>query len=107
MGRTGPAALARHAPQFGEGSCSVLVIFRSRLHIAYGPGAVTGLPRHSFNLPKKPCREGDFTPEALIARVASQAHVHVTHSRFKSSPENAQLLLVQFKQHVRRASRSR
>lgn len=46
-------------------------------------------------------------PETLIARVASQARVHVTHSCFEGAPENAQLLLAQVKQHVRRASRSR
>ncbi|MPR11694.1 hypothetical protein [Microvirga tunisiensis] len=65
------------------------------------------MPFQSFDLPKKLCRKDHFTPEALIARVASQAHVHVTHSRFKSSPETAQLLFAQVKQHVRRASCSR
>jgi hypothetical protein len=68
---------------------------------------MTRLPFQSFDLSQKLCREGHFTPEALIARVASQAHVHVTHSRVEGAPENAQLLFAQVKQHVRRASRSR
>jgi hypothetical protein len=68
---------------------------------------MTCLPFQSFDLSQKLCRECCFAPEALIARVASQARVHVTHSRFKGSPENAQLLLAQFKHHVRLASRSR
>jgi hypothetical protein len=68
---------------------------------------VTCLPFQSFDLSQKLCREGHFTPEARIARVASQARVHVPHSRVEGSPENAQLLSIQVKQHVRRASRSR
>jgi hypothetical protein len=85
----------------------VLIPFGQGLDIAYGPCAVTCLPFQSFDLPKKLCRECCFAPEALIARVASQARVHVTHSRVEGAPENAQFLLAQFKQHVRRASRSR
>jgi hypothetical protein len=42
-----------------------------------------------LDLPKKLCRECCFAPESLITRVASQARVHVTHSRFEGSPENA------------------
>jgi hypothetical protein len=83
---------------------SVLVFFRQGLGITYGPCAVTCLPFQSFDLPKKLCCEGHFAPEALIARVASQARVHVTHSRVEGAPETAQLLLAQVKQHVRRAS---
>jgi hypothetical protein len=68
---------------------------------------VTSLPFQSFDLSQMLCRECRFAPEALIARVASQAHVHVPHSRVEGSPENAQLLSIQVKQHVRRASNSR
>jgi hypothetical protein len=68
---------------------------------------MTRLPFQSFDLSQKLCRESCFAPEALIPRVASQARVHVTHSRFEGSPENAQLLLAQVKQHVRRAPFSR
>jgi hypothetical protein len=64
---------------------------------------MTRLPFQSFDLSQKLCREGHFTPEALIARVTSQARVHVTHPCFTSTPENAQLLLAQIKQHVRLA----
>jgi hypothetical protein len=53
------------------------------------PSAVTSLPFQSFDLSQKLCREGHFTPEALIARVAAQTQLHVTHSRFEGAPENA------------------
>jgi hypothetical protein len=68
---------------------------------------LANLPFPSFDLSQKLCRECCVTPETLIARITAQTQLHVTHSRFKGSPENAQLLLAQFKQHVRRASRSR
>jgi hypothetical protein len=42
-----------------------------------------------LDLPKKLCREGRFTPEALITRVTPQARVHVPHPRFEGAPENA------------------
>jgi hypothetical protein len=60
-----------------------------------------------LDLSQKLCREGHFAPEALITRVASQARVHVPHPRFEGAPENAQLLSIQVKQHMRLASRSR
>ncbi len=56
-----------------------------------------------FDLPKTLCREGCFTPEALIARVTAQARVHVPHPRFEGAPENARLLSIQVKQHMRLA----
>jgi hypothetical protein len=68
---------------------------------------MTILPFQSFDLSQKLCRKCRLAPEALITRVAAQARVHVTHSRFKGSPESAQLLLAQFKHHVRLVSRSR
>jgi hypothetical protein len=68
---------------------------------------MTRLPFQSFDLSQKLCRESCFAPEALITGVASQARVHVTHSRFEGAPETGQLLLAQFKHHVRLVSRSR
>ena len=50
---------------------------------------MTRLPFQSFDLSQKLCRESCFAPEAVITRVASQARVHVTHSRFEGAPENA------------------
>ena len=68
---------------------------------------MTRLPFQSFDLSQKLRRECHLTPEALIARIASQARVHVTHSGFEGAPETGQLLLAQFKRHVRLASRTR
>ena len=68
---------------------------------------MTRLPFQSFDLSQKLCRECCFAPDALIARIASQARVHVAHSRVEGAPETAQLLLAQVKQHVRLAPRSR
>jgi hypothetical protein len=60
---------------------------------------VTSLPFQSFDLPQKLSRECHLAPKALITGVAPEAHVHVTHSRLQGSPENAQLLFVQVKNH--------
>jgi hypothetical protein len=68
---------------------SVLILFRQRFDIADAPGTMASASLQGLDLPKKLCRECCFAPKALIARVASQARVHVTHSRFKGSPENA------------------
>jgi hypothetical protein len=68
---------------------------------------MTRLPFQSFDLSQKLCRECCFAPEALIAGIAAQAQLHVADPCFEGSPESAQLLFAQFKQHVRRASRSR
>jgi hypothetical protein len=57
------------------------------------------LPFQSLDLSKKLSRECRLAPKALITRIASQAQVHVAHSRFEGSPENTQLLFVQFEQH--------
>ncbi len=90
-----------------HGCCpSVLVLFRQRLDPSNVPSTVTCRSFQGLDLPKKLDCECGFAPEALIPRIASQAQVQVTCSRFESPPENAQLLLAQVKQHVRLAPRS-
>jgi hypothetical protein len=84
----------------------VLIFVGKRLDIANAPSAMASASLQGLDLPKKLCRKRCFAPEALIARVASQARLHVTHSRFEGAPETAQLLFAQVKQHVRQASRS-
>ena len=57
--------------------------------MADAPGTMASASLQGLDLPKKLCRECCFAPESLITRVASQARVHVTHSRFEGAPENA------------------
>jgi hypothetical protein len=76
--------------------CSVLVFFRQRLDVPYPPGTVTNLPFERFDLPQKLGRDCRFAPEALVSRIAPQAQVHVTCSCLKGSPEDTQLLFVEF-----------
>jgi hypothetical protein len=69
------------------------------LHIANSPSEVTGTPFQSFHLPKKLRRECRFAPETLVAGFAPQAPLHVAGSRFEGTPQDAQLLFIQFEQH--------
>jgi hypothetical protein len=68
---------------------SILILFGQRLDNADASSTMASASLQGIDLPKKLCREGRFTPEALITRVTSQARVHVTHSRFEGAPENA------------------
>jgi hypothetical protein len=82
-----------------HGLCSAIVVFRHRLDVPDAPGTVTGSPFESLNLSQKLDRECSLSPEALIARVAAETHLHITRSRFEGSSQNAQLLFIQFEKH--------
>jgi hypothetical protein len=56
-------------------------------------GEVTCPSFQGLDLPQKLCGECRFAPEALVTGIAAQMQVHITHSHFESTLENAQLLL--------------
>jgi hypothetical protein len=69
-------------------------LLRVGLDLPDSPSAMTRLPFQNFDLSQKLRRECRLAPEALIARVASQARVHVTHSgsRARLRPPNCSWL---------------
>jgi hypothetical protein len=62
---------------------------RQRLVIADAPSTMASASLQGLDLPKKLCREGRFTLEAFITRVAPQAQLHVAHPGVQGSPKNA------------------
>jgi hypothetical protein len=61
---------------------------------------VTHTPFQRFDLPKKLAGERRFAPETLVTGFAPQAQMHVSHPRLKGTPEDGQLLSIQFEQHA-------